>query len=247
MKQIKLTAALLAAAAAMLVAFAPPAAATLQLSANINGAIFNCADQQACDTNIAVGQLAIADQTINGVRIVGSSQIAFAGGLNFLNTSSFQIVNETNAIATIILAISGVDFFGPANGFDASGSGTFQNGVGSTINISFYADPANAQGADNPLDLPGIQLATFADVAGTLADAFAFNDSGAFTSPGPFSMSLGTSGTLAAWNGLPGQNPTLVGRSQTLLIPQAVPEPSTLALLGLGLLACGFLRRRPTR
>lgn len=221
-----------------------PAAATLQLSANINGAIFNCQDQQACDTNIAVNQLAIADQVINGVRIVGSSQIAFAGGLNFLNTSSFQIINETNAAATIILAISGVDFFGPANGFDASGSGTFQNGIGSTINISYYADAANAQGADNPLDLPGIQLATFSDVAGTLADAFAFNQSGAFVSGGPFSMSLGTSGTLAAWNGIVGQNPTLVGRSQTLLIPQAIPEPGTLFLLGAGLLGIGVMRRR---
>jgi hypothetical protein len=57
-------------------------------------------------------------------------------------------------------------------------------------------------------------------------------------------MSLGTSGTFAAWNGIVGQEPTIVGRSQTLLVPQAVPEPGTLLLLGAGLLAVGFLRRR---
>jgi len=233
---------------AALLFLAAPASATLQLSADINGSAFFCADNQACDLNPAVNQLQIADQTINGVRIVGSSQVAFAGGLNFLNTSSFQITNLNLAAATIVLAISGVDFFGPAVTSDMSGSGTFQNGVGSSINLSYYGDAANTQGADNPLDLPGVQLGFFADVATSLADAFAYSNTSPFLSPGPFfSMSLGTSGTLVAWNGVPGQEPTLVGRSQTILVPQAIPEPNTLALIALGLLGLGFMRLRRTR
>jgi hypothetical protein len=210
--------------------------------------VFTCQDQAACDTNLAVNQLAIADQTINGVRIVGSSQIAFAGGLNFLNTSSFQIVNTLQAARTIILAISGIDFEGPAVSADMSGSGTFQNGVGSTINLTYYGDPTNQQGADNPLDLPGIQLGNFADVAGTLADAFAYSNTSPFPAIFPlFSMSLGTTGTLVAWNGIVGQEPTLVGRSQTILVPQAIPEPGSLALVALALLAVAFTRRKRIR
>lgn len=225
-------------------AFAAPASATLQIAADISGTLFFCADNQACDLNPAVNQLQIADQTINGVRIVGSSQVAFAGGLNFLNTSSFQVTSLVQAARTVILAISGVDFFGPATSADMSGSGTFQNAVGSTIQLTYYGDPANQQGADNPFDLPGIQLGNFVDNATTLADAFAYSNTSPFFAPGLFSMSLGTVGTFAAWNGIVGQEPTLVGRSQTILVPQLIPEPGTLALLGAALLGFAFLRRR---
>jgi len=226
-------------------AFAAPASATLQIAADISGTLFFCADNQACDLNPAVNQLQIADQTINGVRIVGSSQVAFAGGLNFLNTSSFQVTSLVQAARTVILAISGIDFFGPATSADMSGSGTFQNAIGSTINLTYYGDPTNQQGADNPFDLPGIQLGNFVDNATTLADAFAYSNTSPFLAPGPFfSMSLGTVGTFAAWNGIVGQEPTLVGRSQTILVPQLIPEPGTLALLGAALLGFAFLRRR---
>jgi len=225
-------------------ALALPAAATLQLAANINGTLFLCADNQACDTNPLIGQLSLANFTLNGVDIFGSSQVQQVGTTDFLNTSSFQIVNHNLTAAQIFLAIGGTNFLGPVATYAASGSGTWQNANGSTIDLSYYGDPANGQGADNPNDFPGILLASFSDVASGIADSFAFNDSGPFVAPNPFSMTLGTQGTLAAWNGVAGQEPTLVGRNQTIITtPALLPEPGVLFLLGAALLGMGFVRR----
>jgi len=227
---------LLACAVALSLA-APPALATLQISANINGTIFNCADNQACDTNATIGQLVLNNLLFGGVEIVGSSQFQQIGLNNFLNTSSFQVINHNLVSAVIFLAISGTDFLGPVTQYAASGSGTWQNANGSTIGLEYYGDAANTQGADTPNDLPGILLTSFNDVANGAADAFAFNQSGVFGAAGLYSMSLGTSGTLAGSSGQPGQDTTLVGRSQTIITTQALlPEPGTLMLLGISLL-----------
>ena len=188
------------------------------------------------------GQMALLNLTLGGVDVFGSSQVQTIGTTNFLNTSSFQIVNHNLFSVQVLLAIGGTNFLGPVSSYAASGSGTWQNANGSSIAISYYGDPANGQGADFPNDLPGIQLANFADVAVGSADSFAFNSSGAFAGPNPFSMSLGTSGTLAAWNGAPGTEPTLVGRNQTIITTQ-VPEPIALSLLGIGLLGLCAVRR----
>jgi hypothetical protein len=227
-----------------LAALAAPAQATLILSANINGTIFTCVDNTACDTNAAVGQLAIADQTIAGVSIQGSSQFQTIGTTNFLNTASFQIINHNLTSATVQLAIGGTDFLGPTQTFAASGSGTWQNANGSNLTITYYGDIANSQPAENPTDFPGTLLATFSDTAVGPADAFSFNGGGAFLTGPLYSMALGTSGTLAAWNGQAGQEATLVGRSQTIITTQAVPEPATIALLGVALLGLGVVRLR---
>lgn len=231
-----------------LAALAFPASAILQLSANINGTLFSCVDNAACDTNLAVGQLQIADQTIAGVQIVGSSQFQTIGTTNFLNTSSFQFINHNLTDATVQLAIGGTNFLGPVTSYSASGSGTWQQADGSSIDLGWYADAANGQGADNPTDFPGILLASFADAATGAADAFSYSTTGPFAGPNPFhSMTLGTSGVLDGWDGAAGTESVLVGRSQTLLTTQSLPEPATLALLGVALAGMGFARRKRTQ
>jgi hypothetical protein len=221
-----------AAGVALVVGLSPPANAVLMLSANVNGTTVTCADQAACDTNLAIGQLAIADQTLNGVQFLGSSQTQVIGSTNSLNTTSFQFINTGATNATVQVAVSGINYLGPVTSFSSSSSGTFQSAIGSSINTTYFADPLNAQGANNPLDLPGTNLVPGGDtkVAALATDSFAFNHTGAFIDPNLYSMSLGTVGTLT-----PGGS--LVGRSQAIVTEQvAVPEPASIALLGAGLI-----------
>jgi hypothetical protein len=228
-------------AAVALIAAAGPAHAVLQISGSVGGIAVQCADQDfSCDTNPAAGQLAVGDSTLGGVQFIGSSQTQVVGpSSNKLDSSSFQIINNSGTTQNIQLAVSGTSFAAPTSLFSASGGGTFETAAGSTIDLAFYADAANAQGADTPTDAPGTQLFTGSHLAVGLTDTFLLN-SGTLplAETGPFSMTLLASGDLI--NG-----GSLVGRTQALVTDvTAVSEPGSLALLGGALLGLGLIARR---
>lgn len=203
-----------------------PAHAVLQIALDINGQTFTCVDNAACDSNAAVGTLQTGQTTFAGVTFLGSSQTSAQGATNDINTTSFQITNTNATSVNYQLAVGDTNYQGPVTLLSQSGSGTFNNAIGSTIDLTYYADTANGQGADTPTDFPGALQADSGVITATLiSDSFSFHTTSPFTDSNLYSMTLGTSGTLAAGG-------SLVGRSQDQIGFTAVSEPGSLGLLG---------------
>jgi hypothetical protein len=225
---------------------APTADATLMLSGSVNATNFCASDQNVgcgfggviADGNATVNQLGINTIVINGVEVFGSLSVATYGPpTNILNSSSLQIVNTNNFAVDILVTVSATDFVPPSFAAFTSASGTFQNVSGSTVDLLWWNDPANQQGAETPNDTPGDLLDSFNFVSTFIPQSFAHNG-GPFdvTDLLPYSMTLQFNLTLPA-------GAQLISRGQTMNKDVAqIPEPASLLLFGtgLGLLAWRF-------
>ena len=185
--------------------------------------------------NLTPGILELGDATINGVEVNGSIQTATKGPVNILDTSSLSLINVSGSNRTIAFTVGDTDFIGPIDTWAASGSGTWQSAVGSTITMRWYNDPTNQQGAESTGDTPGTLLHSFTDSVTKIADAFSTTASGAISDTDLFSMTETAFGTLVSGG-------TLLNRGQTEIKTTEVVEPGSLALLGGALLVGGLAR-----
>jgi hypothetical protein len=231
------------AAAGVLGFVSAPAHATLQIISDVSGTIASCVDNAACDLNPAVGIINVGNLTINGVQVNGSIQSSTGTpanpGLDTLNTSSLSIINLTSTTKTLSVVVSDTDFAGPVVAFQTAGSGVWQNAIGSSITLSWFDDPANGQGADDPTDTPGNLIDSFTHAATLFVDSFSHNGTGAVSDAGPFSMTEEAIFTLTPFA-------QLVNRGQSE-VKLAVPEPSTWGMMLLGFVGLGYAGFRKAR
>jgi hypothetical protein len=231
-----------------------PAEAVLQLSYVVTDLITSASnsarlvDGGAADTSVPGGSafpdgmLVLANNTaiLPNVIVNGSTSQSLGTpplpGPTVLSSGSSSVTNLSADPVHISVAVGATDFFAGRFFASVTGSGTFQLTPGSTINLGWYDDPADRQGANSPTDTPGNQLATFSFVSTTAVDSFSVDaDPFSVTDPNPFSMTLTFDFTLA-----PGGS--LVSRGQSEI--KTVAEPATLGLISCAIAVMGALRRR---
>ena len=205
-----------------------PAQAMLQISVDVDGS--------TSFASSLTGSLSVPSLTLDGVTVFGSLSQSFGtprtpNGVNFLNTSSLQVTNNSGATRDITVTVGDTDFHPNVWYASTAGSGVWAEAGDSSITMTWFGDALNRQGATTVSDTPGTLLDTFTNTSnGGLNDSFSHNGVGEF----PFQLTSPFSFTEKATFTL-NSGGMLVNRGQSIA---AVPELSTWAYLAVG---AGFL------
>jgi hypothetical protein len=209
--------------------FTAPAHATLQFTLGFVGgeASFTCVDNSSCDSNPATGTISIPTISFEGITATDAKVWATADSLNFTVGS---LTNDTDGPLNGIFAVSDTDFSSNAGRFRTSFSTKWSNAPGSSIDLSWFDDSTNTQGANTPTDAPGILFDGISADTVTGSDTANFSNSGALAVSPLDSLTVQGSIDLAAGG--------TESASESVVI--AVPEASTWTMLIAGFAGLGI-------
>ena len=225
-------------AAAALATLASPASAALRLAFSDGVNAFSCVDNAACDLDTDPNQISIGVTTLGSFSILGTFS-ASQNGPPALAAGNISITNNSSSSKTLKMAFSDNNFLGGNASFKASVGGQWFGAMNSDITSGFWVDGLNVEGASTATDTPGTEIESYFNSAATNdPTSFAFNPGPiGFIHAQPFSMTEGVVLDLVGGG-------RVIGNLQSI---EAVPEPRTWAMMGLGFALMGlvaFKRKR---
>jgi hypothetical protein len=215
--------------------------ATLQFSIGNGEASLTCADNTPCDSDPATGVISIPS-------ISSPAFGVSASGINLTSTGGTGAPTALDAVVGSFSNASGQTLsgafalgdtsFNSVKQFRVSVSATWTNATAdSELDVTWFADALNDQGANNPFDAPGSEFANIElDSPETGNGTVNFSDTVSVDLSGPFSLTLQGDLTLA--------NGGTVSVTESVV---AVPEASTWTMLIAGFAGLGIAGYRVSR